>query len=349
MFPEFDGDLYINGERAVRIHPSMGRCGSRWDGYVLWTWDYRPLGWVATTYLAQIVVAAKLFEGELTPVWEPTNVGARALHPRFTFEVERTPSGWLVRVTDEITGRRHSLKPKPTEDEAKAAAGELYGRLVGHAMPPAKLCKPPSGLDLTNRQDYPLVLALAALRDDVAGLVRAGSVDTRRSLRFVDDLARFLDECYTLGLDPVPLLGTRVATYIKAALLELYRGASSMALDPTMAAVQFTQGELRAFRERFRRQPMMDNEYLKFVDRYLLRELRLSRRNDRTRRYPGSPIADKKSYQPRLRPRKDWGDFPMRWPVDPGTRMFQPLLLDRYRIGRYGWARPRHPDSSAAR
>ena len=140
------------------------------------------------------------------------------------------------------------------------------------------------------------------------------------------DLAKLLDDYLVDIWDPVPLVVTIAASHIKAAVLRIYRGATSMTLDPTAPPIGFTQSELLAFRERFRRQPLTDEDYLDFANDRLGMLLRLLHRKNRARRYPKSPIASRKCYQPRLDPRRHRGDYPMRWPVEPGTRMFEPQL-----------------------
>ena len=97
MKPVFEcGDIYIDGVLAVRLLHSDGRPGATSDGYAMWSYNSRPLGWIADgSYLIECVTAAHIINGELEPRWEDVRGGAKLIHPRYTLSVESASAGWL--------------------------------------------------------------------------------------------------------------------------------------------------------------------------------------------------------------------------------------------------------------
>jgi hypothetical protein len=325
MMVETDGcGIYVDGIPAVSLQFGGGRPGSRGNGVVMWSYNAKPLGWVEDCHhLIECVLAAKVFGGELDPHWEEVPTGSRLIHPRYTLDVEMTHSGWLPEIMDGLTRRTHSLRPQPNASAAKRVLEELLRRRVGRSRPsedwqgwlePAK-----EGLSR-----HPFQLALRSMRAHIEALVRTGVGDpggfVGEERTSAADLARWVDEIYGGHFDPLPRIGAIVATYIKSSLIALYGGADSIRVGADGSALIFTRAELSAFRERFRRSPMTDREYLNLVDSHLLVPLRGMRRYGK--HHPKNWVAPKKSHQPKLLPRRDRDDFPIGWPFRPGSRLW---------------------------
>ena len=160
-------------------------------------------------------------------------------------------------------------------------------------------------------------LALDLIGPKIAALIRNNQVEPDhwgdRPPPSALKLASIFDNYYCSGLDALPLTATALATYIKTALIDLYRGANAVVISSTGSTVMFTAVELATFREWFRRSPMMDEDYLSFVQNHFISPLRdVLRRKHRT---------PKRSFQ-KLRPRRDRDDYPMLWPWPRGERLF---------------------------
>jgi hypothetical protein len=294
--------------------------GSNQSGFAMWSYDCRPLGKIKSgEFLVEAVAAANLLNGDLTPQWQATPVGGRLLHPRYTLEVEGSGTVWVPKITDELSGRSHCLRPTKTYDGAVSLLEDLLRRRVGREMPVLHQSREFAFNDHVRR-----ALEIVAL--DLPALVRGGYLDPDRwdrepRVSLLKPMARWFDRNFDRWLDPVPLLGTMMACYIKWALLAIYRGAATISFRQDLPPVTFTTAELLAFRRRFRQHPMTDEEYLGFVKEHFIMPLRKLRRKDRGLR-PPKP-ASRHRYQPKLHPRRDCGDYPLCWPVPPGTRLFK--------------------------
>jgi hypothetical protein len=323
MIPEQDyRNVYIDGISAVHLVRSAGRPGSNGDGFSMWSCNAKPLGWVGDgCRLIECVVAAQLISGELDPYWEAVPTGARLIHPRYTLRAEKTPKGWLPKIEDGLIGRTHSLKPQNSKDEAMAFLDDLLRRRVGRTKPvsdwqwwfgPAE----------EYHSNYDFQHALHLIAPDIHDFVRNGDVDApwwpgeRRAsgIKF----AKSIDRICGFHLETVPRIGTILATYIKSTLIGLYAGADKIQINADGSALTFTKVELAAFRERFRRSPVTDRQYLDFVNNNFVLPLQRLRRG--RRRWPNRPVADKKSYRPILHARRDRDDFLAGWPFPPGSR-----------------------------
>lgn len=321
MIPVFDGGLYINGLLAVRLNRSVGRRGSSGDGYAMFAYNCRPLGWIDNgRYLIECVTAGLLMDGKLTPQWEKLSSGIRLIHPRYVLDVKQTSQGWVPTISDELLGRSHSLKTQDTCVDAASLLYALLGRRVGRERPSFDLqqwlgdCR-----EAYKQHRFQLALDVigpkiaALIRDDKVGLDQWGD----QPPPFASKLASIFDNYYCVGFDALPLTATALATYIKTALIDLYRGANSVVISSTGSTVMFTAVELAAFRERFRRSPMTDEDYLSLVQKHFVSPLRGILR--RKHRFP------KNSFQP-LRPGRDRNDYPMIWPWPLGQRLFDVRL-----------------------
>jgi hypothetical protein len=330
ILDETDGGIFLDGVRAVRLYRSIGRPGSRSDGFAMWLHDGSPLGWIGDgRLLITSVVAAKILNGDLTARWQATSTSARLIHRRYTLNVEQTPAGWVPKIVDEVSARAHTLKPMKTPVDAMYLLDDLLRRIVGRQGP-----GPGSEYDLLSKHppatvDHQLQLALNAMGPDIGELVRDDYIHPdrwigHRRMSALFGLADLLDEYFDWWLDPLPLLACALADCIKYSLLLLYRGADALPIDPSFP-LTFTKTELEAFRARFRRRPMNDEDYLLFVHKHFIVPLRKLRRRDRLRRYPKSSIACKRSYWAALHPQLDAGDYPMTLPLPSGARLFKAL------------------------
>jgi hypothetical protein len=264
------GYIFVDGISVVRLQRSDGRPGSSSNGFSMLSYNLKPLGWVGDgDGLIESVVAAQLFNGQLDPHWEEVPTGSRLIHPRYTLNVEKTPSGWLPKFEDGLTRRMHSLRLQQNQDDAMGLLEELLRRRDGRTKPREdwKWWLAPGEDGLSRR---PFQLALRSMLNHIAGLVRTGEADHAgwfgKERASALDLAGWADRDYKHYFDPVPRIGAMLATYIKSSLIDLYRGSNTIQVDADGSALIFTQTEISAFRERFRRSPMTDREYLDFVN-----------------------------------------------------------------------------------
>jgi hypothetical protein len=319
MIPETDGyGVYINGLLVVRLFRSDGRPRSKGNGFAMWSYNKQPLGWIDDgRFLIECVTAGLLVGGRLTSKWEQVPTGMRLIHPRYTLAVEQTSNGWLPTISDELVRRSHSLKPRATKIEAINILNDLLRRRVGREKPSFELRRW-FGKYHEAGQTHQFQLALDLLGPEIVTLIQNNDIEPSHwRVASASKLANLLDTNFYGRLDPLPLLATTLAAYIKFALINVYRGADSVVVDPAGSVVTFAANELAAFRNRFRRSPMTDEEYLNFVHEHFVFPLRILRRKHRS---PKSSIAALKQ----LRPRRDSGDFLIIWPCPPGTR-FQVL------------------------
>jgi hypothetical protein len=328
MLDETEGGIFVDGTLAARLYRSDGRPGSSSDGFAMWSHDCRPLGWVADGRLLVVaVVATKLFNGELTARWQATSTGVRLIHRRYTLSIEQNSAGWVPNVVDEMSGRSHTFKPMKTAFHAMYLLDDLLRRIVGRQGPGPDSDNEPLGKHPPASMDHQLQLALKAMGPDIGELVRDDYIDPdrwigHRRMSALFDLADLLDDYFDWWLDPLPLLACALADYIKLSLLRLYGGADALPIDARFP-LTFTKVELEAFRDRFRRRPITDEDYLLFVHKHFVIPVRKLRRRDRPRRYPKSPTVSRGSYWPTLRPRCDRGDHPMILPLPPVERLFE--------------------------
>jgi hypothetical protein len=315
--------VFINNILTVRLCRSVGRPGSRGNGFAMWSYNVRPLGWIDDGHhLIECVVASQLVSGELTARWEEIPNGLRLIHPRYTLSVEQNSSGWVPKITDEVSGRSHSLKPRGLKSEAVSLLLDLLGRRVGRERPDFDLLSWTSHDDNEIDVRRQFQLALRVIGPYLAALViRTADIEDRQIAEArvsAAQLAKLLDRYYCYGLDPIPLLGTILATYIKSALIDLYRGVAHGLVGPYPSVSLFTKEELTTFRDRFRHCPMTDEEYLQFVDRRFIFPVRWRRCKHR-----GNRPASNKSYRPKLCPRRHRGDYLIAWPYPPGSRLWR--------------------------
>jgi hypothetical protein len=317
MIPKAQGDsVFINGDRALRLIRSDGRPGSTGDGFVMWSSDGRPFGWVNDgECLIDCVVASKLLNGELAPQWQTTPEGYSLVHPRYTLRIKESNGCFIPTITDETTQRCHRLAPRKTAHEAIYALEELLRRRLGRTMPSLHYYL---WLERPLNTCSPLQLAERAIAPEIESFAKYKKVCPTPSVGHAQliELAAFFDKTIGSHFDPLPYLATVVASRIKSSFLKLYRGRTAMG---GLAAV-----ELKTFRDHFRRRPYTDEEYLHFVNSNLIVPLRRMRKKSRERLFPrANPLASKKSYQPHLHPRRDRGDFPMVLPLPAGERLFE--------------------------
>jgi hypothetical protein len=314
--------VFINDILTVRLCRSVGRPGSRGNGFAMWSYNVRPLGWIDDGHhLIECVVASQLVNGELAARWEEIPNGLRLIHPRYTLSVEQNSSGWVPKITDEVSGKSHSLKPRGLKFEAINLLDHLLRRRVGRERPDFDLLSWTSHDDneIDERRQFQLALRVIAphLRKLVVSTADVEDHQIAKARASAAELAKLLDGYYCGGLDPIPLLGTILATYIKSTLIDLYRGVAHGLVGPYPSVLLFTKEELASFRDRFRRSPMTDDKYLEFVDRHFIFSVRLRRRKCRS----GRP-ASNKSYRPKLCPRRHRGDYPIAWPWPSGARLW---------------------------
>jgi hypothetical protein len=227
-------------------------------------------------------------------------------------------------ISDEL-GRSHTLKARATNIQAVKLLEDLLRRRVGREKPffETQPWLDPSD-DLGQRPQFRLGLGLIAT--DIAALIRNDHVEsaqwTGERLASAMTLAKLLNYSIRCGLDELPRLATILATYIKFALIDIYSGANSVVLAGR--TLTFTSEELLAFRDRFRRCPMTDEEYLDFVNKHFVSPLRGLRRRHRV---PKSSILGLRL----LRPRRDRGYFPFELPGPTGIRLFEVMRSRRGR------------------
>jgi hypothetical protein len=316
MIPIYDiRGVYINGIMVLRLLPSDGRPGFTGNGFAMWSYNCRPMGWIGDgAGLIQSVTAALLLDGKLAPQWEDVPNGMRFIHPRYTLAIDQTSNGWVPSITDELTRRCHRFIARQTRIEAVHLLDNLLRRHLGRERPSFDL-QQWLGAGELNR-DFELALYVAGV--NIASLVRNVDIepgrwnDHQRALAV--ELAGWLDTYSCRGVNPLPRLATKLATYFKAALIDLYRGADTIVVDPAGCTLRFSYRELAAFRARFRRSPMTDDDYLDFVKKHFVTPLQSLRRKQH------SPKASFARLKP-LRPRRDWGDFLGGWPWPAGSRL----------------------------
>ncbi len=215
------------------------------------------------------------------------------------------------------------MKVQGTSTEAIKLLDELLRRRVGREKPSFELERSLAEFEESSLQ---LQLALSSGLLNIAGLIRNEIIKqyhwSEVQSGAVLNLARLLDTYSSPGLDPLPLLATTLATYIKSALIDVYRGADSIFLGGACCSLVFSTEELVAFRDRFRRSPMTDEEYLDLVDKHFVTPIRALRRKHRLAKSSTSRLKP-------LHPRRDRGDFLMEWPLPPGTRPFEVEQLPR--------------------
>jgi hypothetical protein len=332
MIPEFGqgGHIFIDGVSSVWCLVSDGRPGSSGNGYAMFSYNAQPLGWVNDgDHLIECVVGEHVMRGALDPRWEDMPRVAKLIHPRYTLNVERAPRGWKSTITDELTGRARSVKPRATKSEAihlltkllhrrAARARSNFDRQWWLASPTVPLCE---------RDMFQRALGIGP---DLGSFVRNGEWSptgwSAKQQALAADFAMALNGRYKTYFDPVPFVGTILATFMKSVLVDLYRGANEVVLAPGGPPMRFTDAELTAFRDRFRHSPMSDREYLDIVNSQVVMPLRPLW--GRRKRWSNTPVADKKSFQP-LRPHRDKDDFPFRWPQPPASRPFSAKALQR--------------------
>jgi hypothetical protein len=315
--------IYINGILAIRLYRSDMPSGSNRSGFAMWSYDCRSFGKIRDgTLLIESVAAANLLNGDLTPQWQATPVGGRLLHPRYSLEVEGSGTVWVPKITDELSGRSHCLRPTKTYDGAVSLLEDLLRRRVGREIP-TELYQPYGPFGDLVRPIFKILTAII-----VPALVRDHQLDPGRwttrqpRLSVLVPMARSIDALFGGSFDPVPLIGTIMGGYIKWALLTVYGGAASISFCQGLPPVEFTIEQLTAFRDRFRQHPMTDEDYLEFVSQHFIVPLRKLRRKGRGLCLHRPATRDQ--YQPQLRPRRDRGDYPICWPLPPGTRLFKP-------------------------
>jgi hypothetical protein len=323
MIPIHDsGGVYINGIMVLHLLRSDGRPGSRGDGFAMWSYNCRPIGWIDDgSGLIECVTAALLLDDKLAPQWEDVPDGMRFIHPRYTLAIDQTSNGWVPSITDELTRRCHRFTARQTRIEAVHLVDNLLRRHLGRERPTFDLHWWLSAGGLTHT--FQLALSVAGV--NIASLVRDEPIAWRDyQLASAVELAGLLDKCSFHGINPLPRLATILATYFKSALIDLYRGADTIVVDPAGSTLRFSYSELAAFRAHFRRSPMTDGDYLDFVKKHFVAPLQSLRRKQH------SPKASFRRLKP-LRPRRDRGDFVIAWPYPPGSRLNQKFgTLDTY-------------------
>jgi hypothetical protein len=320
MIPVEDGCVvYVNRLMVAHLLRSDGRPRSEKLGFAMWSYNGQSLGWIEDGgYYCELVTAALLLEGKLAPRWEPLQTGMRLIHPRYTLTVKKTPNGWRPSIVDDLLGTSHSFAPRRTMIEAANLLDDLLRRRVGHEKPSFELDRPAAGFYECTTE---LQLAFSSGLLDLSGLIRDGSIKQYHWSEIWENasvlkLVKSLDDYSYPGLDPLLLLATTLATHIKSALIDVYRGANSIALIPGSTVLTFSAEELAAFRGRFRRFPMTDDEYINLINQHFVTPIRPVRRKHR--------VAKSSSrYLRPLRPRRDAGDYPFAWPFSPSKRPFK--------------------------
>jgi hypothetical protein len=127
MIPECDSQgVYINDIMVLRLISSTGRPGSRGDGFVMWSYNCQPFGWMDDPpFPIECVTAALLLNGQLAPRWEDVPGGMRLIHPRYTLAIDQTSNGWVPSITDELTRRGHRFTARQTRIEAVQLLDDL--------------------------------------------------------------------------------------------------------------------------------------------------------------------------------------------------------------------------------
>jgi hypothetical protein len=313
-----DVGVFINGVLAVRLCASFARTKTSGDGHAMWSYNCKPLGWISNRwYLIECVSAALLVDGALTPRWETVPTGIRLIHPRYTLEARQTKDGWICSITDELYRRSHSLKTVKSKIDAQYLLENLLRRRLGRDRPSFQIGQW-LGAYIETDKNHQFQLALDAAGPDIGVLIGTNHIAADHwdgdRLESALKLAKLLDENYYYGFDPLPFLVTTLATYIKSALIDVYSGANSIVVDHSGSTLKFTPQELKAFRDRFRRAPMTDDEYLDFVENHFASRLRTLRQKHRIPKFPFP-------YLKKLCPQRDSGDFPCAWPYPPGSRL----------------------------
>jgi hypothetical protein len=312
-----DRGVYINDLQVAQLNYSNGRRGHSEDGYSMFSYNGEPLGWIGDgCYQHECIAAELLAAGKLDPKWERVPTGLRLIHPRYTLNIEQTSLGWVPTILDELRKRSHTLVPQKTRPDAVNVLDTLLRRLVGRQRPPfdPRAWLVSDYVETGTVHQFQLALEFVGpfikkfIRNDLIKLVCRGSPPPPSALK----LASMFDYERRYGLDPAPLVATWLATYIKCALIDVYRGANSVIVAPDGSRMTFTAKELADFRVRFRRSPPTDRDYLNLVERYFTSQLQALYRR-RLRRKRGFL---------QLRSPRDRADYPICWPLKPGERLF---------------------------
>jgi hypothetical protein len=122
-----------------------------------------------------------------------------------------------------VSGKSHSLKPRGLKSEAVSLLLDLLGRRVGRERPDFdRLWWMSVGeSEIDERRQFQLALRVIAphLRKLVVPTADVEDHQITKARASAAELAKLLDGYYCGGLDPVPLLATILATYIKSALV----------------------------------------------------------------------------------------------------------------------------------
>jgi hypothetical protein len=311
--------VYVNRLMVAHLFRSDGRPRSKKLGFAMWSYNGQPLGWIEDGgYYCELVTAALQLEGQLAPRWESLQTGMRLIHPRYTLTVEKTANGWRPSIVDDLLGTSHSFAPRRTMIEAANLLDNLLRRRVGREKPSLELDRPGAGFYECTTE---LQLAFSSGLLNFSGLIRDEAIKPYHWSEIwknasVVKLVKSLDDYSYPSLDPLLLLATTLATYIKSALIDVYRGANSITPVPGSTALTFSAEELAAFRDRFRRSPMTDDEYINLINQHFVTPIRPVRRKHRV-------AKSSTSYLRPLRPRRDAGDYPFGWPFPTSKRPFE--------------------------
>jgi hypothetical protein len=313
MVPVNDNDdfIHINGVPAILLSWAKSRGGDL--GLGMWSCNGQALGWIEPAPYPMRCVGAELqLSGKLTPRWEEVPDGWRLIHPRYTLAAAQTPQGWLPTISDELTKRSHSLAIRPTRTDAMKVLDTLLQRRVGREPPPFGLHQWFGDCDqYDDRWQFQLAMDLAG--PVIADLIRHRCSPpiqcTGNPPQCATQLASFFDKFR--GFDAAARLATILATYIKAAALDIYQGRRSIAVTANGLPVTFTDQELKAFRDQFRRAPLTDDEYLAFTYKHFIAPL------EPLRRRKGGRWRRLRKFHPRQ------DDIPFCHTGKPGARLFK--------------------------
>jgi hypothetical protein len=309
--------VYINDLKVAHLNYSNGRRGHSEDGYSMFSYNGEPLGWIGDGwYLHECIAAELLLAGTLDPKWEQVPTGLRLIHPRYTLNIVQTSTGWVPTICDELTKRSHSLQAQTSCANAVRILETVLRRRVGRERPRFV----PHWQYAEIEPGYHFQLALPLISPLIMRLIRNNQM--RRACwglsppPSVSKVVTFFDQMRRSGLDLAPQLTAWLATFIKCALIDFYRGANSVIGAPNDFVLTFTTKELADFRDWFRRSPLTDRDYLNLVERYFTSQLQPL--------YRGR-LARKRGFL-RLRFPRDRADCPLCWPLKPGTRLFDAEL-----------------------
>lgn len=235
------------------------------NGYDIYDFRGRHVGWAITEFVARTAVAAHLLWRDHE--WEQDADGTHWLvTPSHHATIEPSQQGWTATLINDITGSKTSLAPDHSLIAAKARVDNLIRAIDGfRSPPPTNLC---FGLaDCVDSAMLALRYSLPSMygfEKDSLGCMRP------RAFPSLMELVEIFDAFASTLLDLTGLLHSVVASEVKRLVLAIHNRNAAASPYAAEALDLYEGPRLDDFRIHFSRSARADRDYTEFVWRELI-------------------------------------------------------------------------------